>query len=269
MLLKPDLEEPVMASLARAAPAALRLHDLTLSYQGHPAVHHLNGEFASGSMTAVIGPNGAGKSSLLHALAGRLKPSGGRIERRQFDAASVPTRTAYLPQQAEIDRSFPILALDLVMLGHWQRLGGLFGASAAQKAQALHALEAVGLRGFERRLIAELSVGQFQRLLFARVMLQDAAVILLDEPFNAIDARTTAELLVLLKRWHGEQRTIIAVLHDMEQVRQHFPQALLLAREAIAWGDSAEVLKPQHLLRTRQMAEAWDEQAAWCEKAVA
>jgi zinc/manganese transport system ATP-binding protein len=101
-------------------------------------------------------------------------------------------------------------------------------------------------------------------VLFARVLLQDATLILLDEPFNAIDARTIADLLALLQRWRSEQRTVIAVLHDLEQVRSGFDEVLLLAREKVAWGPTAEVLRAEHLFRARQMAEALDEQAAPC-----
>jgi zinc/manganese transport system ATP-binding protein len=122
----------------------------------------------------------------------------------------------------------------------------------------------VGLEGFERRPISDLSEGQFQRVLFARLLLQDAPVILLDEPFNAMDNRTIADLLQVVNRWHAENRTIIAVLHNYEQVRSYFPRTLLLAREPIAWGDTAEVLTPENLQRAQRMSEAWDEAAEAC-----
>jgi zinc/manganese transport system ATP-binding protein len=173
---------------------------------------------------------------------------------------------AYLPQQSHIDRSFPISVLDLVLLGHWRRSGAFGRIDAAARGEAAQALAAVGLYGFERRLIGELSSGQFQRVLFARLLLQDAQLILLDEPFNAIDARTSADLLDLVRRWHGEARTVVVVLHDLEQVRGHFPQALLLAREAVAWGPTAQVLRAENLFRARQMAEHWDEAAPVCER---
>ena len=244
---------------------AVRLHDLTVTHQRHPAVHHLSGTFERGSLTAIVGPNGAGKSSLLDALTGRLVPAGGRIE----IAPELRGQIAYLPQQSQIDRSFPLRALDMVLLGHWARLGAFGAAGTAQRAQALEALGAVGLQGFERRLIGELSVGQFQRVLFARLLLQDAALILLDEPFNAIDARTSADLLQLVQRWHGEARTVVAVLHDHEQVRAHFPDTLLLAREPVAWGPTAQVLRAENLFRARQLAERWDEAAPRCARSAA
>jgi zinc/manganese transport system ATP-binding protein len=109
------------------------------------------------------------------------------------------------------------------------------------------ALAAVGLGAAGDRPIAALSVGQFRRALFARLMLQEGSVLLLDEPFAAIDASTTTELLRLVERWHGEGRTVIAVLHDLGQVSGHFPRAVLLARRVIAAGDTAAVLTADNL----------------------
>jgi len=240
--------------------SAIRLTDLTLGYDRHPAVHHLSGEILSGSLTAIVGPNGAGKSTLLKGIAGALSPLGGDI------ALARGRRLAYLPQQAELDRSFPIHVYDLVAMGLWNRAGifGRIGGGAAAKIEA--AIAAVGLAGFERRPIGALSGGQMQRALFARLLLQDADIILLDEPFTAIDARTTADLLALVQRWHGESRTVVAVLHDIETVRRAFPQTLLLARESVAWGATAEVLTPANLLKARRMVEAFDSHAEPCER---
>jgi zinc/manganese transport system ATP-binding protein len=103
-----------------------------------------------------------------------------------------------------------------------------------------------------------------QRMLFARVLLQDARLIVLDEPFNAIDAKTSADLLALVKRWHSEGRTVLAALHDMDLVRNHFPETLLLARGEVAWGATAQVLTAENLLEARRMCEAFDDSAAAC-----
>ena len=240
--------------------SAIRLTDLTLGYDRHPAVHHLSGAIATGSLTAIVGPNGAGKSTLLKGIAGALSPLDGDI------ALARGRRLAYLPQQAELDRSFPIHVYDLVAMGLWNRAGifGRIGGGAAAKIEA--AIAAVGLAGFERRPIGALSGGQMQRALFARLLLQDADIILLDEPFTAIDARTTADLLALVQRWHGESRTVVAVLHDIETVRRAFPQTLLLARESVAWGATAEVLTAANLLKARRMVEAFDSHAEPCER---
>lgn len=240
-------------------PAAVTLRDLTVSYRGHPAVHHLSGAFMPGVLTAVVGPNGAGKSSLLGAMGGTVTDFEGAIER---DPA---LRVAYLPQASALDRSFPVRVHEVVAMGLWSRIGCLGALRPSDRQAVAGALAAVGLGGFEQRWLGELSAGQAQRVLFARVLMQDAGLILLDEPFNAIDARTTADLLALLHRWKQEARTVIAVLHDIEQVREHFEQVLLLAREGVAWGPTAEVLKAEHLFKARQMAEAWDEAAPRCE----
>lgn len=238
--------------------AALRLTDLTVSYDRHPAVHHVSAEIPAGEITAIVGPNGAGKSTLLKALLGLAPRVEGRIE-------CTAKRIAYLPQQAEIDRSFPISALDTVLLGRWSRFGGFGAATSADLHDAQHAIEAVGLSGFERRPIDTMSVGQFQRVLFARLLLQDADLVLLDEPFAAIDSKTVADLMVVIRRWQEEKRTVVAVLHDLDQVRRDFPNALLLARELVDAGPTSRVLSPENLLRARAMAEAWDEHAGACD----
>lgn len=239
---------------------AIRLDDLTLGYDRHPAVHHLSGEIAAGSLTAIVGPNGAGKSTLLKGIAGALAPLDGHL------TLARGKRLAYLPQSAELDRSFPIHVYDLVAMGLWGK-AGIFGRIGfGAKTRIEEAIAAVGLTGFERRPIANLSGGQMQRALFARLLLQDADIILLDEPFTAIDARTTADLLALVQRWHGEARTVVAVLHDIETVRRAFPETLLLAREAVAWGATDDVLTPENQLRARRMVEAFDSHAPACDR---
>ena len=243
--------------------AQLQFRDLTLGYDRHPAVHHLNGAVACGSLTAVVGPNGAGKSTLFKGVVGALKPLAGRIDRNGIK----PEDIAYLPQVAEIDRSFPISVYDMVAMGLW-RAKGVFGAIGRIERDAIErAVAAVGLTGFEQRAISTLSGGQMQRMLFARLLLQDARVIVLDEPFNAIDAKTSADLLALVRRWHQEERTVLAALHDLDLVRGNFPEALLLAREPVAWGRTAEVLTADNLARARRMCEAFDERAEACEVA--
>lgn len=232
---------------------------LTATYQRHPAVHHLSAHFAPGSLTAIVGPNGAGKTTLLRSIAGLHRVDEGRIIIGDGRA-----RVALLPQQSGMDRAFPIACLDVVLQGMWSRLGAFRAADAQDRTRAQAALEAVGLGGFARRPVGAMSAGQFQRLLFARLLVQDADLILLDEPFNAVDARTAADLLAVVRRWHGEGRTILAVLHDLELVRDEFPETLLLARERIAAGPTAEVLSAANRMRARMAAEAWDEAAPVC-----
>ena len=241
--------------------AVLAFRDLTLGYDRHPAVHGLDGEIAGGSLLAVVGPNGGGKSTLLKAIAGTLRPLDGALKLAGIKARDI----AYLPQTADLDRSFPISVFDLAAMGLWRRLGAWGALRRPDRAEVERALATVGLNGFENRPIGTLSGGQLQRALFARLLLQDAKLILLDEPFAAIDSGTTADLMTLVARWHGARRTVIAVLHDLDQVRRHFPETLLLAREPVARGATPEVLTAENLFRARQMGEAWDDTAGVCQ----
>ena len=240
--------------------AQLTFRNLTLGYDRHPAVHHLTGEVAEGALLAVVGPNGAGKSTLLRGIVGILKPLSGVIDRNGLDTRDI----AYLPQTADIDRSFPISVFDFVSTGLWRSTGLFGGLRKGGRGRIAEALAQVGLSGFENRVIGTLSGGQMQRMLFARVLLQDARVIVLDEPFNAIDAKTSADLIALVLHWHAEKRTVLAALHDMEQVHATFPQTLLLARKPVTWGATNDVLTPANLLAARHMCEAFDEAAAAC-----
>lgn len=245
--------------------SAVVLHDLTLTYERHPAVHHLSGALARGSLTAIVGPNGAGKSTLLKGIVGRMRPAAGIIERASLERGGI----AYLPQHAEIERRFPISVFDTVMLGHWRQIGWAGATNKTMREAAREALAAVGLDGFERRSVETLSAGQFQRVLFARLIVQDAELILLDEPFNAVDWRTSEDLLNLVEDWHRERRTVAAVLHDLDQVHAHFPDTLLLARECVAWGATSEVITPHNLARARRMSEAWSAEAENCRRPLA
>ena len=240
--------------------AQLKFQNLTLGYDRHPAVHHLDGDVASGALMAVVGPNGAGKSTLFKGVVGTLKPLSGGITREGLD----PRDIAYLPQAAEIDRTFPISVYDMVSMGLWRKAGLFGGIGKREREKIQRAIATVGLTGFEQRTIGTLSGGQMQRMLFARLLLQDARVIVLDEPFNAIDAKTSADLLELVRRWHSEQRTVLAAMHDLDVVKANFPETLLLAREPVAWGATADVLTPDNMLRARRMCEAFDEQAEAC-----
>jgi zinc/manganese transport system ATP-binding protein len=239
---------------------AVRLENLTLSYQRHPAVHHISGTFAAGSLTAVTGPNGGGKSTLLRAIAGLMTPDSGHIH---YDGAAKPFM-AYLAQSSQLSRDMPMTVLHLAAMGLWSKLGNHHAIDAAQQDKILAALEATGLRGFENRDVSTLSAGQFQRALFARLMLQDAQLLLLDEPFAAVDDETLKRLLAITQQWHKEGRTIICVLHDNTQIQQFFPQCLLLARDPIAWGNTADVLRPESFNHTRMFQEAWNPAAEVC-----
>jgi zinc/manganese transport system ATP-binding protein len=242
---------------------AISFNNLTLGYDRHPAVHHVAGEIVDGELLALIGPNGAGKSTLLKGIMGELAPLDGSIDLHGLDRHDM----AYLPQQIDIDRSFPVSVFDCVSMGLWREIGIWRGVDARRRRAVTEALSMLGLVDFADRVIGQLSGGQFQRMLFARLLLQDARLILLDEPFRAVDAGTIADLLDLIERWHAEGRTIIAALHDIELVRARFPNTLLLAREVVAWGPTPTALTPANLSCAGQLSAAFDEAAEICERA--
>jgi zinc/manganese transport system ATP-binding protein len=212
------------------------LNNVTVRYGRRIALEAVNGEFVAGSLTAVVGANGAGKSTLLAAIAGVVPLADGVVK------CAVRQRLAYLPQLTAIDRDYPLRVAELIALGGWREFGVFRAPGKALQRRAAAAAETVELAGRLERKIDEISVGEFQRALFARLILQDAALILLDEPFAAVDAPTTAVLLDQVKRWHQEGRTVIAVLHDLEVVRARFPSTLVLARRCLAWGATEEAL---------------------------
>jgi zinc/manganese transport system ATP-binding protein len=228
---------------ARRDGIAITVGDVRVAYGGRIALEGVSGRFVAGSLTAVVGPNGAGKSSLLKTLAGVQQLGGGDITYSQ----PIRGRLAYLPQQSELDRDYPVTVTELVALGAWRSIGAFRPFSENLLASIDRAVAQVGLEGFADRLIAELSAGQLRRALFARLIVQDASLILLDEPFAAVDEDTTADLCQLIKSWHDEQRTIIAVMHDLDLVRGYFPSALLLARHCIAWADTETALCADNL----------------------
>lgn len=245
--------------------AAIAFENLTLGYDRLPAVSRLDADIDEGSLTAIVGPNGAGKSTLLKGVTGVLSPIEGKVAFGGLGRDDI----AYLPQQSEIDRSFPLSVVDLVAMGLWREIGPFGWLGRARQDRVHAAIAAVGLTGFERRPIGSLSGGQMQRALFARLLLQDAPIVLLDEPFTAIDARTMADLIDVVRGWHGEGRTVLAVLHDHETVRAHFPDTLMLARELVAHGPTAKVLTAENQFRARQMCEACDGPPHVCGKSAA
>ncbi len=238
----------------------LSFDNLTLGYEAHPAVHHLNYGVKAGALIALVGPNGAGKSTLFKGIMGQIQPLDGHIHLNGIETKDI----AYLPQLNQLDRSFPITVQELVALGAWNEIGAFGHLKNSHKEQVAFALSQLNLKGFEKRLISSLSGGQMQRVLFARLLVQNAQLILLDEPFTGVDSRTTHDLLHMISAWHKQGKTIIAVLHDLEQVRQHFPECLLLSREPIAFGATSEVLTDANWLRARKLNEAFDEHAVYC-----
>lgn len=251
----PFMGRRVVGLMIEELKPILRFKDVSVSYKNHRALENISIDFLEGSLTVVLGPNGGGKSTLLKAFLGLVPLECGEIQRFCLK----PKDIAYLPQQMEIDRTFPLTVYDVVAFGLSQAHG--FFKEINQKADSLiqKALQDVGLREAANRSLHTLSGGQFQRVLFARVMLQDAKIILLDEPFAAVDRYTVEDLIKIVKKWITEKRTVIIVSHDLEVVQAHFPHSLLLARQVIAYGPTKKVLTLENLRQAKQRSREWEE----------
>ena len=213
------------------------LHEVTVRYGLQVALERVSGQFPPASLTAVVGANGAGKSTLLAAIAGGLRLAGGSVER------PIGGRLGFLPQRAAVDTSYPVTVAELVALGGWRQFGAFRALPASVRARATEAAAIVGLHGNLERRIGALSAGELQRALFARLILEDPAAILMDEPFAAVDAQTTTVLMDQLIRWHRDGRTLIVVLHDLALVRAWFPTTVVLARRCLSWGPTESALR--------------------------
>lgn len=232
---------------------AIRLTDLSVGQRRSTpdfVLKGISGQFDQGSMTAILGPNGAGKSTLIKTIVGFLKPISGKVD----IAPQLREQMSLLPQLSEIDKSFPITVHDLVALGAWRRVGPFRSYSEEERSRIRHALMQVGLQHQAQQLIGTLSGGQLQRALFARLIVRDPQIFLLDEPLTAIDEDTCADLVRLMQGWHQAGRTVIAVLHDAALVERVFPDTLLLAGEQVAWGKTADVLNEDNLQKARRLA---------------
>ena len=196
------------------------------------ALDQVSGIIQPNALTAVFGPNGGGKSTFVKVLASLIKPAGGTITHQ----CRTTCQPAYLPQQCAINRQFPVTVREVVAMGLWHQTGPFKQVTADHQMQIDQALERVGLQAYHKRLIGELSGGQFQRMLFARIILEDSSLIILDEPFTAIDLKTSETLMQLIQEWHAKGKTILVVLHDLEVARQYFPETILLARTCLGWG---------------------------------
>ncbi|TPG64150.1 ABC transporter ATP-binding protein [Ewingella americana] len=222
--------------------AMISVNELSVGYDRRAVAMPINGRFAMGSLTAIIGANGAGKSTFLKTLAGLQAPVAGKVSFEDTGCDGKRPRLAYLPQQAELDRAFPISVFDLVAMGCWPQSGLFGGISRRSVVQVTEALETVGMSDMAHWPVGELSGGQLQRTLFARLLIQQAPLIMLDEPFTGIDSQTIELLLKVIALWHREGKTVIAVLHDISMVARHFPQVLYLSAERNIWGTTDDVL---------------------------
>ena len=222
----------------------IELDNLVAGYEGVAITPSLSGVIHKGSMTAIVGLNGCGKSTLLKTLAGFIPPVSGVVRWS-------PTRPTigWLAQRHALESQFPLTVLDVVSQGAWPRISLLRGLRNDVRRRIQAALARVGLTEMARTPIEALSGGQFQRMLFARVLVQRAPLVMLDEPFTGIDEATTHDLMTVIQEMHQQGQTVLAVLHDNQRVADYFPETLLLAPQNARWGLTHEVLPAFHSAR--------------------
>ncbi|WP_437608694.1 metal ABC transporter ATP-binding protein [Erwinia sp. V71] len=225
----------------------ITLQNLQAGYRHQPVTPVINGHFAAGSMTALTGANGSGKSTLLKTLAGLLPPVTGRYQR------SVPAKAmGWLPQQSEIERQFPLTVFDLVAMGCWPRCGWFGAINRELRGEIMQTLQRVRMADFADAQPGALSGGQLQRVLFARLLMQQAPLLLLDEPFTGIDSQTVELLLDVLVERHRAGCTLVVVLHDLAMVDSWFPQQLQLHADDVEWHNRAVRAQPLRQVGGRQ-----------------
>lgn len=236
--------------------AVLQIRELALGYPGLTLFDGLSMDVDAGSTLAVLGANGSGKSTFVKLVLGLTAPLAGRLHWPR----GRPRDIGYLAQLTEFDRRFPIRVRDLAAMGAWRGLGLWSGLDRRGRGLVAAALDEAGVEDLADRPLHTLSGGQLQRALFARVILQDAPLILLDEPFAAVDQSTEAHLLRIIRRWRDEGRAVVLVIHDLSSVLDHCSHALLLGGGAATHGRVADVVTAERLVRQEYMSES---QADW------
>lgn len=234
----------------------LELRNIALGYSGTALFRHLSLDIEAGRSLAVLGANGTGKSTFVKMLLGLKDPMTGRINWPN----GRPEEIGYLAQMTEFDRRFPLRVRDLAAMGAWRGFGMRSGLGADGHARVEAALDSAGVLEIADQALHTLSGGQLQRALFARVVIQDAPLVLLDEPFAAVDQTTEAHLLRMIRRWRNEGRAVVLVLHDLSSVLDHCDNALLLGRGEAHHGPVDQILTPGRLVAQGYMSAS---QAVW------
>ncbi|GAA4694851.1 metal ABC transporter ATP-binding protein [Pseudonocardia yuanmonensis] len=228
---------------------ALEISALTVSYRAAPALWQVDATFPRGALSAIVGPNGAGKSTLLKAALGLVPADSGTVRIAGAQGRAALENLAYVPQAESVDWDFPITVAEVVAMGRYRAAGWFRRIGRADRRIAAECLDRVGMAPLARRQIGQLSGGQRQRVFLARALAQQAEVLVMDEPFAGVDARTQADLLELLRRLADEGGSTVVVHHDLAQVRSAFDWVLLLNVRALGCGPTAEVLTEEAVRR--------------------
>ena len=228
---------------------AIHLRDVTVSYQEKPALRSVSMDVPQGEIIGVVGPNGAGKSSLVKTMLGLIQQDAGEILYFGKPIQECRQLVSYVPQTGAVDWDFPVTVLDVVMMGHFGRLGWLGRPGKKHKKAAIDALETVGMAPYRNRHIRQLSGGQQQRVFLARALCQKAEILFLDEPFGGVDASTEKAIFSLMDNLAADGHTLVVVNHDLS-VLDRYDQLLLLNQHVIAYGPPREVATEENLRKT-------------------
>ena len=226
---------------------ALHVEDLTVSYGTAPALWDIDLDVPPGVMCAIVGPNGAGKSTLIKSVLGLVRPVAGHVRFLGHEMSAMRGRIGYVPQRHSVDWDFPTTARDVVEMGLYRTLGWFRRPGRPAQARAIAALRDVGMQDYADRQISQLSGGQQQRIFLARALVQDAPILILDEPLAGVDASSEAVIISLLQRLRDEGRTVIVVHHDLTTVQSYFDWLVMLNVRIIAQGPVAQVYTPENL----------------------
>jgi len=223
---------------------------VSAGYGAAPVLEQVDLTIAPGTLVGVIGPNGSGKSTLLKAILGLAPQRSGTVLLDDRPLAEQRERIAYVPQREAVDWSFPISAEQVVMMGRYPQVGWLRLPGAADRAAVRVALERVALGDLGASQIGALSGGQQQRVFLARALVQEASVMLLDEPMTGVD-QTTEQLIVnLLRELRDAGTTILHATHDLETAAETSDQLCFVNRRVVAYGPPAETFTPPNLHAT-------------------
>ncbi len=229
---------------------ALEVRGLWTGYNGHPALENINFQVARGEIVGVIGPNGSGKSTLMKAILGLVKPWRGGAFVMGQPAATQRRIMGYMPQMEDVDWDFPVTVRDVALMGRYSGRGLLRRTNREDRDAADAALERVGMHDLGERLIGELSGGQRRRVLLARALANDPALLLLDEPVAGLDATAQHAFLDTVDELRAEGKTVVLSTHDLSCVSEWCGQAACLNRTLIAYGPPDEILDEKVLNET-------------------
>jgi manganese/zinc/iron transport system ATP- binding protein len=255
------MDDPTMTSAPAAAPpveyrgagdnaVALEIHDLTVSYHRKPVLWNVDLAVPPGKLVGIIGPNGAGKSTLIKAIMGLLPLSSGWVQVFGKGVDDMRHRIGYVPQRESVDWTFPVTAIDVVLMGCYGRLPWWRRVGRKERDRAKACLDKLGMGPYANRQISNLSGGQQQRVFLARALAQDSDIYLMDEPFAGVDAATESAIVKLLQELRAAGKTVLVVNHDLQTAKEYFDMLILINMRLVAFGPTEQVFTPELLQKT-------------------